>query len=80
MTNFCFVLKNTRELAKKFLKTFFPLENASIFWKIYKILERRQFFYGERLNFPKNLRIFGAKTFFWGSLSRCVLGLKHSCP
>ena len=35
------VLKNAEKLAKKFLKTFFFLENAWIFLKIYEILEWR---------------------------------------
>ena len=38
-----FVLKNFKELAKKYLKTFFFLENAWSLRKMYKILERRPF-------------------------------------
>ena len=89
---FCFVLKNARELAKKIFRAFFSQENPWIFRKIYEILERRPFFFGERLNFPENFRTVGAETFFleiifvlspWSLAlaSRIpVLGLERVCP
>ena len=64
---FCFVLKNARELTKKFLKTFVFLENARIFQKICKFYMR------------KDLFLFFGDHFFVRSLV-LGLGLEHSCP
>ena len=71
---FCLVLKNTIELAKKILKTFFP-EECLNFPENFQNFGAKIFFFsfGECLNFPENLRIFGAKTFFFlRSQPRCV--------
>ena len=59
----CFVMKNARQLAKKFLKTFSSLKNAWIFRKIYEFLERRLFF----------------KDYFHVASLVLGLGFEHSC-
>ena len=60
----CFVLKNAKELPKKNFKDIFSWRTLEFFGKFTKFWSEILFF-RERLNFPENLRIYGAKTFFF---------------
>ena len=89
---FCFVLKNGRERAKKILKPFLFLENAWIFRRIYEISERRPFIFFLFIFFRRTSEFSEKFTNFWSenllfyfifleiNSAFLGLGLEHSCP
>ena len=79
---FCFVLKNHQRACEKIFENNFFLKNAWNFRKMYKILERRFFLFGERLNFPENYEVLERRPFFFLEITSalCPWSLASSIP